>query len=57
MEEFNEFFGDQFFVFDSNNLDGVSERFYGYMINKEGIIENHNVYDGIKLTGIGSYLS
>lgn len=56
MDEFDEFFDKEFFVFDSNNLDEISERFYGYMVSENGIIQNDNLDSDIDLTGIGAYL-
>lgn len=56
MEEFERKFGEEFFIIDSENLDNVSEKFYGYMVHDNEIIQNDNVYEDIELSGIGSYL-
>lgn len=56
MSEFDDLFGEEFFVFDSNNLGDVTEKFYGYMVTEEGIVKNDNLDSNVKLTGIGAYL-
>lgn len=38
--EFEELYGDEFFIIHSNNLDFINERLYGYILNDDGVIRN-----------------
>lgn len=56
MSEFDEIYGDEFFVIDSDNLDEVNTKFYGYMISEDKVINNENIEDNAELTGLGAYV-
>lgn len=53
MSEFEELYGDEFFLIDSNNLNLVHEKFYGYAFQNDGIVneENFAITDGIGADG------
>ena len=53
--EFEELFGDEFFVIDSNNIDSIKSRLYGYALSNEEVIEDvSDIKDGV--TGEGAYV-
>ncbi len=54
MNEFEEIYGEEFFVIDSYNLKSVKQRFYGYNFQNNVIIYKNN-FDG-ELNGIGAYV-
>lgn len=54
--EFERLFGDEFFIIDSNNLDRVNEKLYGFVVGKHKIFFNHNNLNDENLTGDGTYL-
>ena len=53
MSEFNDLFKQEFFIIDSNNLDSVEEKLYGFILNDEDIVYNAPVDN---LTGEGTYV-
>ena len=54
--EFEEIFGDEFFVIDSENLDEINGRLYGFSINDGILVENENYNNQQELTGEGAYV-
>ena len=48
----------EFFIIDSNNLDTVKEKLYGYVIQDNGIIEEANIeyLDKNNMSGCGAYV-
>lgn len=54
--EFEEIFGDEFFIMDSNNLEDISEMLYGFSIIDGMIVENENYDNHQQFTGEGAYL-
>ena len=56
MNEFDRVFGEEFFIIDSYNIDKIKSKFYGYMIQEKGIIQNEEIDENTKLTGLGAYL-
>ena len=56
MKEFIEEYDGEFFIIDSNNLEYIENKFYGYMVHKNKIITNDNITDNIIPTGLGAYL-
>lgn len=56
MSEFNELYDEHFFVIDSNNLDSIKSKFYGFSIFDNNIIREDNFKDESNLSGLGSYL-
>ena len=49
-------FLDQFFVIDSEHLDTVSTRLYGYCVTDDGIVFKHEDLDAANLSGDGCYV-
>lgn len=45
-----------FFVIDSNNLENVETKFYGYCVTEQGIIESAEDLDKIELKPEGAYI-
>ena len=56
MSEFERLYDDEFFIIDSNELDGVNTNFYGYAIDNENIITNENFDGDIGLITQGAYI-
>ncbi|MGN0093009.1 MAG: hypothetical protein ACI37V_01005 [Methanobrevibacter sp.] len=54
--EFDRNFEEEFFVIDSNNLDKVKTRLYGYMLSENEIIQNENLKDDIEISSDGLYI-
>ena len=53
--EFEELYGDEFFIIDSNNIDSIENRLYGYALSNEKVIEDvSDIEDGV--TGEGTYV-
>jgi len=51
-------FEDNLFLIDSENLDSVKTKFYGFVINKDGILTDRNLpIDPIELSGRGCYIN
>lgn len=38
-----DFLEDNFFIIDSNNLDDIAQRFYGYVIDDDGVVKTEMV--------------
>lgn len=56
ISEFDELFGDKFFIIDSNNLELVKSKLYGFAIHDNKIIQNES-YDGHTIfDGNGTYI-
>lgn len=56
MSEFEDIFGEEFFVIDSNNLNNIKSRLYGFIVSDNQIIQNEDI-DLIKdISGLGSYI-
>ena len=53
--EFKELFDDEFFVIDSNNLDSVNNKLYGYALSNEEVFDNESKING-NLSGEGAYV-
>ena len=56
MSEFEDLYGDEFFVIDSDNLNLVNEKFYGYAIQNNGIIIGKDIKDNMKVGLDGAYI-
>ncbi|MBQ6099349.1 MAG: hypothetical protein IJL02_05745 [Methanobrevibacter sp.] len=56
MSEFEDMYGDEFFVIDSNNLNLVNQRFYGYAIQENGIIQEEDLIDTNNIGLNGAYI-
>ncbi len=56
MNEFEELYGDEFFVIDSENLLNVESRLYGYLIDGGNFYTNNNFNINANLTGLGAYI-
>ncbi len=55
--EFEELFGDEFFVIDSNNIDSIESRLYGYALSNEKVIEDvSDIKNGVNGEGIYVYI-
>lgn len=54
--EFEEYFGDEFFIIDSNSLYEINERLYGFAISEGILVENENYNNHYELTGEGAYV-
>lgn len=53
--EFQDLFGDEFFIINSDNLNSIKKKLYGFGFNNnELILDNHN--DFSNLNGLGSYV-
>ena len=56
ISEFDELFGDNFFIIDSNNLELFKSKLYGFAIHDNKIIKNES-YDGHTIfNGNGTYI-
>ena len=53
MTEFEDLFKDEFFIIDSNNLDSVKEKLYGFIVNNGNVIYDDDIDE---LTGEGTYV-
>lgn len=53
MDEFNKYFNEEFFVIDSDNLDLIENRLYGFYFDGEKIVKQ-NIIDNLR--GNGTYL-
>lgn len=56
MSEFEDIYGDEFFIIDSNKLNEVETKFYGYVINEGKIYTSKNIMGNEKLSGLGAYI-
>lgn len=56
MSEFKELYGNEFFIIDSNNVESIKSRLYGFSILRNGIIENDDLTEDMELLGFGSYI-
>lgn len=56
MVELKEHFDKEFFIIDSDNLDCVKQRLYGYSLKDYEIIQNENIDESISLDGFGAYI-
>lgn len=56
MSEFDELYKNQFFIIDSNKLDNVTSKLYGYLIDGSNFYTNENKDINAKFTGLGAYI-
>lgn len=56
MSEFDDIFGEEFFVIDSNNLNDVESRLYGFMLSDNQVIQNDEIDKIKEISGEGSYI-
>ena len=56
ISEFDELFGDKFFIIDSNNLEIVKSKLYGFAIHDNKIIQNESYDDDTIFDGNGTYI-
>ena len=56
ISEFDELFGDKFFIIDSNNLELVKSKLYGFAIQDNKIIQNESYDDHTIFDGNGTYI-
>ena len=53
MDEFREYFNEEFFIIDSNNLDSIKTKLYGFSFDGKNIIMQNNIDN---LTSEGTYV-
>lgn len=56
MSEFDEILSNEFFIIDSNNLENVESKLYGYLIDGSNFYTEENRDLNAKLTGLGAYI-
>lgn len=56
MSEFEELYGDEFFIIDSNDLNSVKTRLYGFLIDEGNFYTNETMNMNAKLSGLGAYI-
>lgn len=56
MSEFDELYDDEFFIIDSEKLDYVTSKLYGYLIDGSNFYTDENRDVNAKLTGLGAYI-
>lgn len=56
MSEFNDYFKDEFFIIDSNNIGHITDKMYGFMLDDDKIIKNDNLNEINKITYDGTYI-
>lgn len=56
MSEFEELYDDEFFIIDSNELENVNNKFYGYAISGNKIITEENFNDELNRITQGAYV-
>ena len=56
MELVNDKLDDEFFIIDSNNLNSVKQRLYGFTLQNDEIIQDKQMNDDISLKSFGSYV-
>ncbi|MBQ7928810.1 MAG: hypothetical protein IJ287_08745 [Methanobrevibacter sp.] len=47
---------DEFFVIDSNNLDSVENRLYGFLVQNDHVIQNDNINHDADISDMGAYV-
>ena len=56
MFEYENIYDGEFFIIDSENINSIKTKLYGFMINDDKIIKNDNLDEMTKITGEGVYL-
>ena len=56
MNEFDRIFGNEFFIIDSNNINSIKTRLYGYTIQNDKVIEMDELDDTQDITPDGAYI-
>lgn len=56
MNEFEQYFGDEFFVIDSYNLNNINQSFYGFTIENNKLIQKCDIKKDMDLNGFGAYI-
>ena len=56
MLEYDKLFEEEFFVIDSDNLDSVEDKFYGYTIINNELADKDSFIEGSELKGNGAYV-
>lgn len=56
ISEYEKFFKDEFFVIDSNNLNNIEDKLYGFMLNGGKVIQNDNLSEMEEITTDGTYV-
>ncbi len=54
--EFFELTKDEYFVIDSNNLNSINSKLYGFALFDGNVISNSNIKDDMELNGVGTYV-
>lgn len=55
MKEYDKLYDEEFFIIDSNNLNEIKTKLYGFAIVNENVFFNHKNIHG-KLDGTGTYV-
>lgn len=53
MKEFQKYFNEEFFIIDSDNLNYIGNKLFGFLIDNEKIITSNNISN---ITGEGTYI-
>lgn len=56
MDEFEELYGSEFFIIDSNDLESVETKLYGYLIDRDKFYTTKNMNYNAQLSGLGAYV-
>lgn len=56
MNEFQKYYEDEFFIIDSNNLDSIEKRLYGYAVQNNNFIMDKDVNEKSIISDMGSYI-
>ena len=56
MHDFQEVIGEQFFVIDSNHLENIKSKLYGYTIQNGKVCEDDNINHESKESYFGTYI-
>ena len=54
--EFFELTKDEYFVIDSNNLNSINSKLYGFALFDGNVVSNSNIKDDMELNGVGTYV-
>ncbi|WP_295722496.1 ABC transporter ATP-binding protein [uncultured Methanobrevibacter sp.] len=57
MSEFDEFYNDEFFIIDSNNLDSINSKLYGFCIHNSKIIQNQEITHDFNFLDYGIFIN
>lgn len=57
MNEFDEYYKDEFFIIDSNNLDKINSKLYGFCIHNTKIIQNEEITQDFNFLDYGVFIN